>query len=128
MIYLCNGLSESMKRDPNMKNVPYPLTEDEFTEIIHNIEFTSVIGHRDLSECLSEITGKEIPYNRRGILLNYDDYVLLTSLSGRLPEHPREIEIRNRLNFSFIRFQKQTAEDLLETQQIIEEITNIGEI
>ena len=30
MNYLCNGLSESMKRDPNMKNIPYPLSESEF--------------------------------------------------------------------------------------------------
>ena len=128
MIYLCNGLSQSMLRDPNTKQVPFSLTEDEFTKIILNGEWISVIGHEDLAECLTRITGVNIPYYRRGIMLNYDDIVLLVSLNGRLPEHPTHVEYKNRLNFSFIRFEKQSTDDLLTSQLKINEIIKMGEI
>ena len=73
LIYLCNGLSESMKRDPNMKQIPLPLSESEFIELIQNVPFISVIGHQDLADALTMITDREILYNRRAIHLNYDD-------------------------------------------------------
>ena len=126
MIYLCNGLSQSMLREPNMKQIPFSLTEEEFTRIVLNTEWTSVIGHQDLSECLTKITGVEIPFNRRGIMLNYEDIVLLVSLNGRLPEHPRKVELKNRLNYALIRFEKQSITDLSHSVGLIKEIT--GEI
>ena len=122
MLYLCNGFSESMKRDPNMKEIPYPLSESEFVDLINHSEFTSVIGHEDLARCLSRIAGKTIQYNRRGIQVNYDDMVLIVSLSGRLPEHPSYVEYKGRLNFSLKRFEKQTQDDMLLSMQKIEEI------
>ena len=111
-----------MKRDPNMKEIPYPLSESEFVDLINHSEFTSVIGHEDLARCLSRITGKKIQYNRRGIQVNYDDMVLIVSLSGRLPEHPSYVEYKGRLNFSLKRFEKQTQDDMLLSMQKIEEI------
>ena len=111
-----------MKRDPNMKEIPYPLSESEFVDLINHSEFTSVIGHEDLARCLSRIAGKTIQYNRRGIQVNYDDLVLVVSLSGRLPENPSYVEYKGRLNFSLKRFEKQTQDDMLLSMQKIEEI------
>ena len=122
MIYLCNGLSESMKRDPNMKQIPLPLSESEFIELIQNVPFISVIGHQDLADALTMITKREILYNRQAIQLNYDDCLLLVSLNGRLPEHPTYVEYKGRLNYAFIRFEKQSEMDKQNTQQKICEI------
>ena len=117
-----NGLSESMKRDPNMKQIPLPLSESEFVELIQNVPFISVIGHQDLADALTMITDREILYNRRAIQLNYDDCILLVSLNGRLPEHPTYVEYKGRLNYAFIRFEKQSEMDLQNTKTKIREI------
>lgn len=122
MIYLCNGRSESMKRDPNMKEIPYPLNESEFIDLIHHCNFESIIGHEDLARCLSKLTGKKILYNRKNIQVNYDDVLILVSLSGRLPERPSYVEYKGRLNFTFLRYEKQTEIDLENSKNRLEEI------
>ena len=122
MNYLCNGKSKSVKRDPYMKDIPYPLSESEFIDLIHNGHFKSCIGHEDLARCLSKLTGKHIPYNRTSIQANYDDVILLVSLNGRLPERPNFVEYKGRLNFSLIRFEKQTQLDIQNSLNKIEEI------
>ena len=122
MIYLVNGLSESMKRDPNMKSIPYSLSESEFIDLIHKTGFDSCIGHEDLARCLSKLTGKKIVYNRKNIQVNYDDVLLLVSLSGRLPERPSFVEYKGRLNYSLIRFEKQTKEDIENSLNKLDEI------
>ena len=122
MIYLCNGLSESMKRDPNMKQIPFPLSKNEFRELVRDIEFESVIGHSELADYLTDITDKKITFNRRGILVNYDDYILLVSMNGRLPENPTKVDYEGRLNFSFVRFEKQNHNDFANTLNIIHKI------
>lgn len=122
MIYLCNGFSESMKRDPNMKQIPYSLSESEFVDIIHNSRFKSCIGHESLARYLSRVTGKEILYNRASIQVSYDDVILLVSLNGRLPEHPSFVEYKGRLNYSFMRFEKQTPMDMENSKNRIKEI------
>ena len=122
MIYLCNGLSESMKRDPNAKQIPYALSEKEFATLIKNIDFESVIGHKLLADYLTDICGIEIPFNRKGITVNYDDLILLVSMTGRLPEHPRKVDYEGRLNYSFVRFEKQTGNDFANTISKINEI------
>lgn len=123
--YLCNGISESMKRDPNMKQIPYSLSESEFISLIHTSKFESCIGHRNLADCLSKITGKKIMYNRASITVNYDDLILLVSLNGRLPEHPNHVEYAGRLNYTLLRFEKQSVEDLSYSQQIVEELVEV---
>ena len=123
MIYLCNGISESMKRDPNMKQIPYSLSESEFIALIQKTEFKSCIGHDSLARCLSRLTGKRILYNRAAIQVNYDDVILLVSLSGRLPEKPNYVEYKGRLNFSLLRFEKQTQLDIENSLNKIKEIT-----
>ena len=122
MNYLCNGKSESMKRDPHMKEIPYPLSESEFIDLIHHGNFKSCIGHESLARCLSKLTGKEILYNRANISVNYDDVILLVSLNGRLPEHPNYVEYKGRLNFALIRFEKQTQVDIQNSLNKIQEI------
>ena len=111
-----------MKRDPNMKEIPYPLSESEFIDLIHHCNFKSIIGHADLARCLSKLTGKEILYNRKNIQVNYDDVLLLVSLNGRLPEKPSYVEYKGRLNFTFLRFEKQTQIDIQNSLNKIEEI------
>ncbi len=122
VLYLCNGFSESMKRDPNMKEFSFPLTEDEFTRIILNAEFKSVIGHDNLAECLTKITGKQILKNRKNITVTYEDLLLVVSITGRLPEHPTEVDYEGKVNYCFKRFEKQTTMDLLKSQEKINEI------
>lgn len=122
LIYLCNGVSNSMLRDPNMKQIPYSLSEREFVELVKNTDFVSVIGHKSLAEALTDITGIEIPYNRTAIQVNYDDIILLVSMNGRLPEHPTKVEYKGRMNYNFIRFEKQTSNDFSNTLNIIHEI------
>ena len=122
MIYLCNGVSNSMLRDPNMKQIPYSLGEREFVELVKNTDFVSVIGHKSLADALTDITGINIPYNRTAIQVNYDDIILLVSMNGRLPEHPTKVEYKGRMNYNFIRFEKQTSNDFSNTLNIIHEI------
>ena len=122
MIYLCNGKSESMKRDPYMKDIPYPLTESEFVDLIHNSRWKSCIGHESLARCLSKVTGKEILYNRANVTVSYEDVILLVSLNGRLPEHPNYVEYKGRLNYSLIRFEKQNQLDMENSVNIIEKL------
>ena len=122
LIYLCNGVSNSMLRDPNMKQIPYSLSEREFVELVKNTDFVSVIGHKSLAEALTDITGINIPYNRTAIQVNYDDIILLVSMNGRLPEHPTKVEYKGRMNYNFIRFEKQTSNDFSNTLNIIHEI------
>ena len=64
----------------------------------------------------------DIPYNRKAIQVNYDDYVLLVTLNGRLPEHPTYVEYKGKLKYSFVRFEKQTSEDFANTIAKIKEI------
>ena len=127
MLYLCNGKSEAMKQDPNMKDIPYSLTEEEFRNIILNAEFTSIIGHEKLANCLTKITGKKIVYNRKSITLRYNDEVIVVYLTGRLPENPSFVEYKNRINYSYIRFEKQSQSDMLQSLVRIKEITKIKE-
>lgn len=122
MNYICNGLSEAMKRDPNMKAIPYALSESEFINLVHNGHFKSIIGHEQLAACLSRLCGKRIPYNRKNIQVTYDDVLLLVSLRGRLPEHPSYVEYKGRLNFTFVRFEKQTQIDMENSVNKINEI------
>ena len=122
MIYLCNGLSESMKRDPNMKQIPLPLSEKEFAELVNCTNFESVIGHEQLAFYLSGVCGIPIDYNRKAIRVSYDDCILLVSMNGRLPEHPRSIDYDGRLNYAFIRFEKQSSLDYSNTIAKINEI------
>ena len=128
MLYLCNGQTEAMKQDPNMKDIPYSLTEEEFIKIVNTSDFVSVIGHHQLSDFLTELTGKEIEYNRKGVTLRYNDEVLVFYLTGRLPEHPTFVEYKSRANFSYIRFEKQTQSDILKSVSRIEEMTKMEEI
>jgi hypothetical protein len=111
-----------MLRDPNMKQIPYSLSEREFVELVKNTDFVSVIGHKSLAEALTDITGINIPYNRTAIQVNYDDIILLVSMNGRLPEHPTKVEYKGRMNYNFIRFEKQTSNDFSNTLNIIHEI------
>ena len=126
MNYLCNGLSLTMMRDPRVKQINEPLTSSEFVDLIHNSNFRSCIGHQKLSECLSKMTGKTIQYNRRTITLNYDDTVILVSLNGRLPEHPSYVEYKSNLVFNFVRFEKQSTNDITKNNEVIEEVKNYG--
>lgn len=105
-----------------MKQIPLPLSELEFIELIQTVPFKSVIGHQDLADALTMITSRDIMYNREAIQVNYDDCILLVSLNGRLPEHPRLVEYKGRLNYSFIRFEKQTGNDFANTMNKINEI------
>ena len=105
-----------------LKEIPYPLSESEFIDLIHNGHFKSCIGHESLARCLSKLTGKEILYNRANISVNYDDVILLVSLNGRLPEHPNYVEYKGRLNFALIRFEKQTQVDIQNSLNKIQEI------
>ena len=111
-----------MKRDPSMKPIPYPLSESEFINLVHTGKFKSIIGHEDLARCLTKMCGKEILYNRKNIQVSYDDTILLVSLNGRLPEKPTYVEYKGRLNFSFLRFEKQTVLDIQNSLNKIQEI------
>ena len=122
MIYLCNGISSSMLHDPNMKEIRMSLSESEFTDLIQNVPFKSIIGHQDLADVLTMITDRTIPYNRQAIRVGYDDCILLVSLDGRLPEHPTYVEYKGKLKYSFVRFEKQTTEDFANTIAKIKEI------
>ncbi len=119
MIYLVNGISSSMLHDPNVKELRYSLSKSEFTDLINNVKFRSIIGHRQLAEVLTEITNKEIAYNRQAIRLDYSDYLLLVSIDGRLPEHPNQVDYEGKLRFYFVRFEKQSIEEMCETLSII---------
>ena len=125
MIFITNGFSDSMLRDPSMKIINTPLSKEQFINIVHNEEYTSIIGHESIATYLSELTGKEICKNRQGITLNYDDEVICISLMGRLPEQVRHVEFKGRVNFTYKRFEKQSTDDLLKSEQRINEMIKI---
>ena len=126
-LYLTNGFSDSMLRDPSSTVINYPLSKEQFINIIHNEDYTSVIGHDNIANYLSELTGKEIHKNRQGITLGYDDEVLVVSLMGRLPEHVRHVEFKGRLNINYKRFEKQSTDELLKSEARIHEMIKIEE-
>ena len=125
MIFITNGFSDSMLRDPSMKIINTPLSEEQFINIVHNTNYTSIIGHENIAEFLTQLTGKHIPMNRQGITLNYGDEVICISLMGRLPEHVRYIEFEGRVNFTYKRFEKQSTDDLLKSEARINEMIKI---
>jgi len=110
-----------------MKDIPYSLTTEQFVNIIRNTNYTSVIGHDNIANYLSQLTGKDIQKNRQGITLNYDDELIIVSLLGRLPEDVRHVEFKGRINFTYKRFEKQTLADLLESETRINEMIKISE-
>ena len=110
-----------------MKDIPYSLTQEEFVNIIHHADYTSVIGHEILADVLSDICGKNIPMNRRGITLNYEDCVIIVSLLGRLPEGKRKVKYKGRMNFTFKRFEKQTTDDLIKSAEQIKQMIKMEE-
>ena len=120
---LCNGFSLAMPRDPNTKPLPYSLTEAEFINLVNHGNFKSAIGHQQLADCLTRLTGKKIPFNRKGITLNYEDEVLVVYLSGRLPENPTFVEYKGRLNYAYLRFEKQSQMEIAETINKLDKIT-----
>lgn len=122
MLYITNGFSDSMHRDPTVKVVNYNLTKEKFIEIIHHAQYVSIIGHDNLAEYITELTGVKIRKNRRAINLNYDDEVIVFGLQGRLPEHKTEIELNGREIFTYKRFEKQTAEDIRVSEERIREL------
>lgn len=127
MLYLVNGFSQSMLRDPTIKEINTSLTEEEFINIIHNTRYKSILGHQVYSDYVSKITGKHVPKNRQGITLSYEDTVILISLNGRLPEHVRHVEIKGRANYTFKRFEKQTLEEITKSARMIEEMIKMEE-
>lgn len=123
MIYLCNSASKTMYSDPRVKEINEPLTEAEFINLVHKTKPKSAIGHKPIADCLSKLTGKTIPINRLRLNMTYDDIILLVSVDGRLPENPKFVDYKGRLEFRFVRFEKQDEQDILKTQKIIKEIT-----
>lgn len=108
--------------DPRIKRIDEPISETEFVTIINTCNWKSAIGHESLANCLSKITGKKIMKNRLNLNITYDDVLLIISLQGRLPEHPTYVEYKGRLNYSFVRFEKQTMEDIENSLTKIKEI------
>lgn len=105
-----------------MKEFSFSLTEEEFIQIILNAKWRSVIGHNNLAECLTKVTGQTIPKNRASITVSYDDLLIVVSITGRLPEHPTKPDYEGKINYSFKRFEKQSTMDLLKSQEKINEI------
>ena len=127
LLYITNGYSDSMQRDPSVKIINYPLTQEQFIDIVNHADYTSIIGHDNIAEYLSQMTGKTISKNRQGITLNYGDEVIVISLLGRLPEQVRHVEFKGRVNFTYKRFEKQTLADLLESETRIKEMIKMEE-
>ena len=125
LLYITNGFSDSMQRDPSATVINYPLTQEQFTDIVHHADFVSIIGHDNIAEYLTQMTGRTICKNRQGITLNYNDEVIVISLLGRLPEEVRHVEFRGRINFTYKRFEKQSTDDLLKSEQRINEMIKI---
>ena len=75
-----------------------------------------------LAQYLTELTGLEIPFNRKAIQVSYDDMILLVSMNGRLPEHPTFVDYKGRLNYTLVRFGKQSQANFIESMMKIEEI------
>lgn len=122
MIYICNGFSNSMCVDPRIKRIDEPLSEEEFTEIIKDCEWESAIGYDSLANCLSQITGEKIIKNRLNLKVTYDDVLLIVSLQKSLPSHTTPDEYKKNLSYSFVRFEKQTMLDIINSLKKIENI------
>lgn len=127
MLYITNGFSDSMQRDPSATVINYPLTQEQFVDIVHHADYVSIIGHDNIAEYLTQMTGKPINKNRQGITLNYNDEVIVISLLGRLPEQVRHVEFKGRVNFTYKRFEKQSTDDLLKSEARIKEIVKMEE-
>ena len=127
MIYLCNATSESMMNDPRIKELHEPLTESQFINLCHKVKWKSAIGHDPIAYCLSRLIGKNVVKNRANLNLGYDDLVLLVSIKGRLPEKPDIVKVKGNLTFAFVRFEKQTVNDIEVSQNKINELISMEE-
>ena len=125
MLYITNGFSDSMQRDPSATVINYPLTQEQFVDIVHHADYMSIIGHDNIAAYLTQMTGKPIHKNRQGITLNYNDEVIVISLLGRLPEEVRHVQFKGRINFTYKRFEKQSTDDLLKSEARINEMIKI---
>ena len=123
MIYLCNTVSKTMFHDPRVKEINEPITESQFISLLHKNKFKSAIGHEPIAKCVSKIVGKNIEKNRINLNLDYKDKIVLISVDGRLPENPELVEWRDKLNFAYVRLEKQTENDMLKTIKEIKELT-----
>ena len=127
MLYITNGYSDAMQRDPSATVINYPLTREQFIEIVNCNDYVSIIGHDNIAEYLSQMTGQPIQKNRQGITLNYGDEVICISLLGRLPEEVRHVKFKGRVNFTYKRFEKQSLSDLLKSEERVNEMLKIEE-
>ena len=122
MIYLCNSASKTMYNDPRIKEIPEPLTEAQFIDIIYKNNVKSAIGHQPIADCVSRIIGKQVKVNRMRLNLGYDDLILLVSIPGRLPENPEFVDTE-KIEYRLIRVEKQEAVDILKSEDIIKKLT-----
>jgi hypothetical protein len=116
-----------MMNDPRIKEIHEPLTEAQFVNLTHAVKWKSAIGHDPIAYCLSRIIGKTVSKNRANLNLGYDDLVLLVSIKGRLPEKPNLVEVKGNLTFAFVRFEKQTVNDIEVSQNKINELISMEE-
>lgn len=122
MIYLCNSSSKTMYSDPRIKEIPEPLTEAQFVDIIYKNNVKSAIGHKPIADCISKIVGKQVQTNRMRLNLGYEDLILLVSIPGRLPENPDFVDT-DKIEYRLIRVEKQNGQDILKSENLIKKLT-----
>ena len=62
-------------------------TIEEIKNLLEKGDMTSTIGHQDIANILSDMTGCEVPVNRVSNKIEADDFLYVAQLiGGRLPE------------------------------------------
>ncbi|GIW22510.1 MAG: hypothetical protein KatS3mg068_1517 [Candidatus Sericytochromatia bacterium] len=90
MIYLNNAFSLNMLKDLGVGGKYLieveNISKDQVKELLENNEFESVIGHEGTAIFLSRLLDLEVKYNRKPIILNEFDILIVLQLKTRLPE------------------------------------------
>ena len=77
-----------------------PITEKAAKKIIDICKVESYIGHQDFATVLTNVLGKEIPFNRANAKLDRGEVALVCQLSGgRLPEGCTTLPENFKINF-----------------------------
>lgn len=118
MYYITNSFNYKMLRFGDMAPISYPLSKKQFIDIVKNNRFQSAVGHGQLAFYLSDLTGEFINYSRMDIKADYDDKILYVPVKGRL-QKGKNVRYKDNLEFWFIRFKRQTIQDIMESERII---------
>lgn len=84
-LYVSSAFSLNMLETPASIDVS-ELTLEEVIDMLHSYSWESCVGHESTARVMSQLTGVEIPVNRKTVKLARGDMMIVFQIMTRLPE------------------------------------------